>query len=148
MIRNNMSNITSQRCHETPIMIFYEDTDAAGVVYHANFVKFMERARTLFLHDRGLTLKQIGDRYHVQFLVRAINVKFEKPARLEQSLTVMTKITKFGKASLEFSQNIYADPNQPQSIVCSGDVVLVCTNLDFKPCPMPEGLLRELKSES
>lgn len=135
----------TQKPHIYPITVFYEDTDAAGVVYHANYIKFMERARTLFLHDRGLTLKDIREQHHVQFLVRAVNVKFEKPAILEQSLTVATEITKFGKASLQFGQTIYADLNVPDSIVCEGSVTIVCTDLEYQPRALPDALLRELK---
>lgn len=129
------------------VVVFYEDTDAAGIVYHANYIKYMERARTVFLRQRGLTLKELSEKHHIQFLIRAVNVKFERPAVLEQTLTVVTKITKLGRASIQFSQSIYADPDNPDTLVCTGDVVVVCAdNVQYKPYAIPEAVLGELKA--
>ena len=128
-----------------PVKIFYEDTDAAGVVYHANYIKFMERARTILLEEKGLSLPAVIDTFGVQFVVRSVKVSYERPARLQQNIIVATNIIKYGRASLIFSQNIYFDPQDEQTMVCSGEVVIVCTNLQFKPCAIPEALLRELK---
>lgn len=161
-------NTTSQSTFYYPVTVFYEDTDAAGVVYHANYLKFMERARTIFLQQKGIKLSDIIAQDKVQFLVRAVSISYERPAKLEQSLTVATKITKFGRASMHFSQNIFGDvcPKQinvqvgasntpehsfgksiesPETLICSGDVVIVCTDLHYKPCAIPERILGELK---
>lgn len=128
------------------ITVFYEDTDAAGVVYHANYLKFMERARTIFLQQKGIKLSDIIVQDKVQFLVRAASISYERPARLEQSLTVATKITKFGRASMHFKQNIFIDVARPETLVCSGDIVIVCTDLQYKPCAIPERILGEIKA--
>lgn len=133
------------RHHFYPLQIFYEDTDAAGIVYHANYLKFMERARTVFLQEKGLSLPALIGTFGVQFLVRAVSVTYEQPARLQQTITVVTNITKFGKASLVFTQNIYFDPLDVKTMICSGEVAIVCTDLQYKPCAIPAAVLRELK---
>ncbi|MBN9287772.1 MAG: YbgC/FadM family acyl-CoA thioesterase [Gammaproteobacteria bacterium] len=131
--------------HHYPLQIFYEDTDAAGIVYHANYIKYMERARTLLLQQKGLSLAALIDTFGVQFLVRAVNISYEKPVRLQQHITVVTNLAKFGRASLTFSQNIYFDPHDMDTMICSGEVVIVCTDLQFKPCAIPATVLKELK---
>lgn len=134
--------------HYYPIEIFYEDTDAGGVVYHANYIKYMERARTVMLRDKGLSLTGLLDSYGIHFVVKALHISYEKPARLQQNLTVATKITKYGGASLTFSQSLYFDPADEQSIICTGEIVIVCINLSMKPCAIPAAVLGELKSEN
>lgn len=134
--------------HYYPIQIFYEDTDAGGVVYHANYIKYMERARTVFLQDKGFSLSDLLESYGIQFVVRDLHVTYEKPAKLQQNLTVATKITKYGKASLTFLQSIYFDPMDEQSIICTGEIVIVCINLQMKPCGIPAAVLGEIKREN
>lgn len=134
--------------HQYSITVFYEDTDAAGMVYHANYLKFMERARSTFLRERKLKVSDLVNQYHIQLLVRAANLTFEKPARLEQTLTVVTKVTKLGRASVHFEQKIFTEPHQRDALVCVGEIVIVCTNLKGKPCAIPEPIVRELKSEN
>ncbi len=131
--------------HIYPLQIFYEDTDAAGVVYHANYIKFMERARTTLLQEKGLSLPALIDTFGIQFVVRAVNIVYEQPARLQHNIFVVTEIVNFGKATIIFKQNIYFDPSDAKTMICSGEVVIVCVNLQFKPCAIPAAVLRELK---
>ncbi|MBS0289923.1 MAG: YbgC/FadM family acyl-CoA thioesterase [Proteobacteria bacterium] len=134
--------------HHYPIHIFYEDTDAAGIVYHANYIKFMERARTTLLQEKGLSLPALIDTFGIQFVVRAVNITYEQPARLQEELIVVTELAKYGKASLVFKQNIYFRPEDLKTMICSGEVVIVCVNKQFKPCAIPAAVLKELKSET
>jgi len=137
--------------HQSPhlynIMVFYEDTDAAGIVYHANYIKYLERARTTLMNDVGLPLSKVLELYKVQFLVCNINISFEKPAKLEQTLTVASKVNNFGRASVTFEQNVYLDEGLEQR-ACQAEVTLVCTNLNYKPVAIPQKILQELKHES
>lgn len=126
------------------VRVFYEDTDAAGVVYHANYIKYMERARTMFLEQKGLSLPTLIENFKIMFLVKELKVTYEKPARLGQLINVVTHIEKFGKASLRFVQNCYFDPADAQTMICSGEVVIVCTNLEYKPCGIPAAIMGEL----
>ncbi len=131
--------------HLYPVQIFYEDTDAAGIVYHANYIKFFERARTTLLQQKGLSLPALIDTFGVQFVVRAVNITFERPAKLQQNIIVTTNLDKFGKASMTFKQNIYFDPSDMNTMICSGEVVVVCVNHQFKPCAIPAAVIKELK---
>lgn len=133
--------------HHYPVDIFYEDTDAGGIVYHVNYLKFMERARTTFLREKGLSLAALIDTFGVQFVVRSIQINYEQPARLQQNIVVVTNLTKIGRATLTFTQHVYFDPQDEKTLLCTGEVVIVCTNLQFKPCAIP-AVLRELKSET
>lgn len=131
--------------HYYPVQIFYEDTDAAGIVYHANYIKYLERARTTLLQQKGLSLPALIDTFGVQFVVRAVNITFEKPAKLQQNIIVATNMSKYGKASLVFKQDIYFDPMDMDTMICSGEVVVVCVNQQFKPCAIPSVVIKELK---
>lgn len=142
-----MTNIP-KGCHTYKVMVFYEDTDAAGVVYHGNYIKFMERARTIFLNDHKLSLHTLINDYKVQFLVCNLNIAFEKPARLEQSLTVATKITNLGRASLTFGQEIYLEDGNNSIRLCQAEVVVACTNLNYKPVAIPKEIVQELKRDN
>lgn len=136
----------NQNPHLYNIMVFYEDTDAAGIVYHANYIKYLERARTMFMNELGLPLSKVLELYKVQFLVCNINISFEKPAKLEQTLTVASKINNLGRASVTFEQNVYLDQGLEQR-ACRAEVALVCTNLNYKPVAIPQEILQELKRE-
>src|SRR5579872_4994050 len=105
--------------HYYPVQIFYEDTDAAGIVYHANYLKYMERARTTYLSDKGLSLVNLLKDYGIQFVVQSININYVRPVRLQENLIVVTNIVKYNKASLVFSQNSYFDPSNEQTMICS-----------------------------
>lgn len=129
--------------HQYPLAIFYEDTDAGGVVYHANYLKFMERARTTWLNDKGLSLPALIDTFGIQLVVHTAHIRYEHVARLQQQLMVVTEVAKLKRASLIFHQSIYLVPHQVR--VCFGEIMVVCTNLQFKPCAIPQPVLRELK---
>ena len=131
--------------HYFPVQIFYEDTDAGGIVYHANYLKYMERARTTFLANKGFSLTTLIEELGVQFVVRSIFISYAKPVRLQQNIMVVTKVVKSTKTSLTFTQNIYFDPSDEQSMICSSEVVIVCTNAQLKPCAIPPSVLREIK---
>ncbi|MFI4937198.1 MAG: YbgC/FadM family acyl-CoA thioesterase [Candidatus Berkiellales bacterium] len=132
--------------HHFPVQIYYEDTDAGGIVYHANYIKFMERARTTLLQEKGLSLVALIDTFGIQFVVRSIQINYQQPARLQQTLIVVTKLIDFNKASMTFSQDIYLDPQDVRTMICSGEVIIVCTNLQFKPCKIPEAVGKEFNA--
>lgn len=131
-----------------PVRIFYEDTDATGIVYHANYIKFMERGRSLFLLERGIDLNWLRSKAEIQFLVKSIQVEYLQSARLLQEVTVLTHVEEFKKASLRLKQAIYFDPSDPKTMLCRAEVLIVCTRLDGKPCAIPEIIIKGLKSES
>ena len=91
--------------HQFNLRVYYEDTDAGGIVYHANYLKFAERARTEFLHQLGLSNSQML-KQDIAFVVSKIEIDYKKPALLEEILTVETSIEKMGAATFILRQNV------------------------------------------
>ena len=91
-----------------PIRIYYEDTDAAGIVYHANYLKFMERARTEWLRQIGFEQNELALSFGILFVVRKISIDYLRPARFNDELTVVSRGPRRGRASLEFEQCVVA----------------------------------------
>jgi acyl-CoA thioester hydrolase len=86
--------------------VYYQDTDAGGVVFHAQYLAFMERARTELLNDAGLDLARIAEEERVLFLVFKLAVTYHRPARLNELLSVSAEVAKIGGASLVFHQRV------------------------------------------
>lgn len=119
---------------EFPVRVYYEDTDAAGVVYYANYLRFMERARTEWLRNTGYELDEIERDHGFIFAVRTANLEYIRPARLNDLLTVHVELKKLGKASLELEQNIYRD----QVLICHGMIKLAGLDAgSYRPKAIP-----------
>lgn len=86
------------------IRVYYEDTDTGGVVYYANYLKFFERARTEWLRRLGVDQFKLAQREHKGFVVKSAQIQYRKPARLDDLLTVHSRITRMGPASIDFEQ--------------------------------------------
>ncbi len=95
--------------HILPVRVYYEDTDAGGIVYHANYLRFMERGRSSMLYLLGFRHTDVLDSTGVAFAVRAMEIDFLAPARLDDILAVETRITKIGGASFAVAQAIRRD---------------------------------------
>ena len=124
-----------------PVRVYYEDTDSGGVVYYANYLRFMERARTEWLRSLGFEQDRMARDQGVIFAVTEVDVKFRRPARFNDALTVTARIIERGRVSLRFAQAVYRDAE----LLCEGRVQIA--SLDsarFSPRPMPEALLREI----
>lgn len=134
--------------HIYPIDIFYDDTDALGIVYHANFIKYMERARTMLFKEKNMSLATVTEAHQILFVVKRIEIEYLKPVKLLQKIHVLSEVSDLSRASLTFNQRICFDPTNMDTIICSGKVVIVCTNKELKPCPIPEKIVRELNSEN
>ena len=121
--------------------VYYEDTDAGGVVYHARYLAFYERARTEMLRQLDIsqqTLLQEG----IAFVVKKMDISYDFPARLDDMLSISTKIEQIRKASIIFKQTIL---NQNKQIISNADVVIACVNMTkMKPCALPKSLFLEL----
>ena len=129
--------------HILPLKIYYEDTDAQGVVYYANYLKFFERARTEFLREIGYKQKELMEKGAI-FVVREVSVEFKKPANLDQEIEIHTRIIKAGKVSFDFNQEAL---NKEGDLLCGGIVKCGCLTLrDFKPKALPSKLHQGMKS--
>jgi acyl-CoA thioester hydrolase len=123
-----------------PLRVYYEDTDAGGVVYYANYLKFMERCRTEWLRSLGFEQDRLLKEEGVLFAVRHVEADFRAPARFNDALVVEARIIKKGKASLTFRQEIRRESDR--QLLCSGDVKVACIDAQgFRPTPIPEKIL-------
>jgi len=117
-----------------PVRIYYEDTDAGGVVYHANFLRFMERARTEWLRELGYELDKLEQEYGFLFAVRSANIDYLKPAYLNDSLSIQVSIARKGKASLEIDHEVYRN----ETLLCRARIKLAGLAAEsFRPMALP-----------
>jgi len=129
------------------VRVYYEDTDSGGVVYYANYLRFMERARTEWLRTLGVEQDTLSQQEGLIFAVRSIQLEYVKPAKFNDLLDVSVAISKTGKASLTFDQAISQAEGQKQ-LLCDGKVKIACLNCEtFRPQAIPENIRRELTQE-
>lgn len=119
------------------VKVYYEDTDAAGIVYYANYLKFMERARTEWLCMLGFEPIFLHHEYQMVFIVKQIMVDYLKPALLNDTLEISASLSKLGKVSMVLAQQI----RRQQTVLCTAVVKLGCVNYQtLKPQPLPPSL--------
>lgn len=126
---------------EWPITVYYEDTDAGGVVYHANYLKFFERARTEMLRALGISQRILLEQ-KLGFVVRHADIDFFHAARLDDQLKVRSCIAELKKASLTFCQELV---NPEGQLLCKALVKVACIdNQKMRPQAMPQSIILEL----
>ncbi|WP_300005921.1 tol-pal system-associated acyl-CoA thioesterase [uncultured Cedecea sp.] len=125
-----------------PVRVYYEDTDAGGVVYHASYIAFYERARTEMLRKQGFS-QQMLLAEHVAFVVRKMTVEYLAPARLDDLLEIQSEVKSMRGASMVFSQRIVNAENQ---VLNQAEVLIVCVDLSLmKPRALPKSIVAEFK---
>ncbi len=120
--------------HHWPIRIYYEDTDSGGVVYHSNYLKFMERARTEWLRDFEIDQKALKDNLNLMFVVHEIDIKFTRPAVFNDEIEVQTKLEKLGSVKIELEQKIF---RSSEILIESRVVVASVNSISKKPMRIP-----------
>lgn len=124
-----------------PVRIYWEDTDAGGVVFYANYLKFFERARTEWLRARGFEQEILRATQRVMFIVAETQVRYLRPARLDDVLQVTVDVQDAGRASLDIGQVAWRGPER----LCEGRIRIGCVDTDsFKPRRIPAELLEGL----
>ncbi len=127
--------MTQGNAHRWPVRVYFEDTDAGGIVYHARFLAFAERARTEALRALGAPHQELVDQHDLLFIVRRVEVDYLSPARLDQALCVVTRVTALGGASVTLAQGVEAEDGAVHATL---RVVLVCVRLaDNRPARIP-----------
>ncbi len=125
-----------------PVRVYYQDTDAGGVVFHAQYLAFMERARTEMLNQAGVDIAKMVEKHGVMFMVHHIEVTFHQPARLNDLLSVSAEVVKMGRASLLFRQRV----ERGGVLLVEADVKLaIVERRRMKPARMPEELEQAFK---
>jgi tol-pal system-associated acyl-CoA thioesterase len=125
-----------------PVRVYYQDTDAGGVVFHAQYLAFMERARTELLNALGIDLARLADVRRVLFLVHELKARYHVPARLNDMLSVSAEVVKMGRASLVFRHRV----EREAELLVEAEVTLALVDRDrMRPARMPEELQQAFK---
>jgi len=120
--------------HRAAFRVYFEDTDAGGIVYYANYLKFAERARTEMLRDLGISHADMMKRDGLVLVVKRCEIDYRKSARLDDLLTVETELVKLGGASVDLRQRVLRGGD----VLAELKVLVVCIRLDGRPARIPE----------
>jgi acyl-CoA thioester hydrolase len=132
-----------RRAFGLPVRVYYEDTDAAGVVYYAGYLRFLERGRTEWLRQLGVEQFGLAQDAGIAFAVRALNVEYLKAARLDDALTVVTELASLGRAQVVFAQRVERDG---QALV-EATVRVACIDARrMKPVAIPEEIRKKMQT--
>ena len=130
--------------HDIPVRVYYEDTDAGGIVYHTSYLRFAERGRTEMLRAAGFEHAVLLKERGVAFAVAEINVRFLAPAKLDDLLNVRTSVTKISGASMEMDQAILKNEKPLVSI----KIMLVCIDQNQKAVRLPKEIIKIFESKT
>jgi acyl-CoA thioester hydrolase len=140
-MQTSTARIMSNEGFVWPIRIYYEDTDAAGIVFYANYLKFFERARTEWLCHAGIDQRRLTAATGTVFVVRTTSVDYLAPARLGDELKIFSRIERFGRASVDFEQRAFRE----ETVIATGTIRVVCVTLaDMRPAPVSPEVLTAL----
>jgi acyl-CoA thioester hydrolase len=129
-----------------PIRVYWEDTDAGGVVYHASYLRFLERGRTEWLRALGIAQQALRESHDLVFAVRSVSMEFLAPARLDDALSVSVELTEVRSASLRFRQSLRREFDG--LLLVEAEVRAAClTASTFRPRPIPPGLIPGTSAE-
>ena len=128
------------------LRVYYEDTDCGGVVYYANYLKFMERARTEWLRARGFEQDVLRKEHGVIFAVRSVSIDYLQPAKFNDALCVSVRPLEFGRASVRVMQEVVRD-GSPE-VLASARIRLACLDAaSFRPRAIPEAMIKGMSIE-
>jgi acyl-CoA thioester hydrolase len=127
-----------------PVRVYYEDTDSGGVVYHSNYLNFMERARTEWLRALGFEQDQLRTDHKLLFAVHSLHLTYRLPARFNDALLIKSRLKKASGASMQFEQNIY----RGEELLCEASVRIACLDAEsFRPKSIPTFILTEMHGD-
>lgn len=147
----SMPNCLTHQTFILPVRVYYEDTDAGGVVYHSNYIKFFERARTEWLRQLGYELDQLVEEQQLIFVVKALNCDYLRPAVFNDELFVSAEIITLGKTNIVFEQKVMRAQKDSKGadyiILAKGQVTIVSVDSNkFRPKRLPTNILESIKS--
>ena len=145
-----MAKLSLKNAQQTPLFtfdfpqrIYFEDTDAGGVVYHAQYVKFLERARTEWLRHLGFTNSELERKYKMLFIVAEMAMEFVKPAKLDDSVNISVAIENLGRVRCTFHQEI----RRGEEILVKARVLVASVSVDgFKPIEIPADVRKKMEA--
>jgi len=144
-IQNCPSGWFAGTCHVFPVRVYYEDTDAAGIVYYANYLKFAERARTEMMRCLGTEHQSLMEEAGIAFAVRSCHAEYLQPARLDEALVVRTQIRELRGASMRASQFVIRQESDgTETNLVELVIRLACMSGDLKPARLPGAVRKSL----
>jgi len=127
-----------------PVRVYWEDTDGGGIVYYANYLRFLERARTEWLRSIGFDQSRLAAESKLAFVVASVSIEYKRPARLDDVLTINCQAQARRSSTLVFKQQILKQTD----LIASAEAQVVCVDLQrMKPVRIPETLIRQLSNE-
>ncbi len=152
----NMAKPISPDIFTFPVRVYYEDTDAGGVVYHSNYISFFERARTEWLRKLGYELDVLSEEQHLVFVVKSLNCNYLRPALFNDELFVSAEILKLGNTSITFEQKILrvtkndskaeTNDNLFEKLAVGNVTVVSVDTVKFKPKRIPKNILERIQN--
>ena len=137
MEKDIKTNLNTDSAFTLPVRVYYQDTDAGGVVYHSTYLNFMERARYEWMRELGLDIKALTQIHKVLFMIRSLNIEYFKPALLDDLLHVTVQAADLGRARITLSQHVL----RGQSTLASATTQVVCVGADtLKLASLPASL--------
>ena len=121
--------------------VYYEDTDAGGVVYYANYLKFLERARSEAIYSLGFTNSSLLETYGILLIVKSCNIEYKKSAKFEDTIEIISEVKSFTKTSCIMKQTIF----RQNEMISDADIHLVSVGKNGKPSKIPEDLKKKLE---
>jgi acyl-CoA thioester hydrolase len=126
------------------VRVYYEDTDAGGIVFYANYLKFFERARTEWLRAAGIAQQDLLDQQGMAFVVKSAAIDYVAPARLDDEINITTTIQKLGRASVHFFQQAW----RGEQLLTTASVKVGCVDAArMRPCPLPDAVAGRMRAE-
>lgn len=128
------------------VRVYYEDTDAGGVVFYANYLKFFERARTEWLRASGISQHLLSETHHAMFVVKNTAVDYHAPAKLDDELKLTVVVERLGRASVQFLQEAWRVRGADRELLATGRIKVGCVDTkSFRPSPIPPVVLNQIK---
>ncbi|HYD97183.1 MAG TPA: tol-pal system-associated acyl-CoA thioesterase [Noviherbaspirillum sp.] len=129
------------------VRVYYEDTDAGGVVFYANYLKFFERARTEWLRAAAIEQHNLLQTHCVMFVVKSTAVDYHAPAKLDDELKLSVIVERLGRASVQFIQEAWRVRGAERELLASGRIKVGCVDSrTFRPAPIPDEVLDRIKN--
>jgi acyl-CoA thioester hydrolase len=134
-----------------PVRVYYEDTDAGGIVFYANYLKFFERARTEWLRAAGIAQQPLAGEARRMFVVKSTAIDYHAPAKLDDRLVVTVEVEKLGRVSVDFHQHAWrvtdGGDHSDKHLLCSGHIRVGCVDADtLRPASMPDDVSARLRN--
>lgn len=124
------------------VRVYYEDTDAGGIVYYANYLKFFERARTEWLRAMGVGQQQLLDEHDALFVVKSVNADYHAPAKLDDTVRLTLSIAKMGRASIVFLQQAW----RGETLLNTAQVKIGCVDSGMRPRAIPDAVAQRMRA--